>query len=178
MNGLVYAKTIAGLQEMQLRQAQLHPRARSLLILIDGKQCVRDLCGKFATPALVQEYLKVLQEKGLVQVLDAAVASRQASPLPAQPLASVAPPATPLSELQSLAPAGRAERIAALISILNSTILQCFMLQPEPYLEKLGRTRRIRDFVALGNEIIVSLNKAGRSDQAAEFKQRVKPLLS
>lgn len=172
MNGLVYAKTTAGLQEVQLRHARLHPRARSLLILIDGKQCVRDLCGKFATPALVQEYLGVLQEKGLIQVVSSATFAAHLQEATSQS------PAEPLSEQQSLAPAGRAERIAALTSVLNFTIRQCFMLQPEPYLEKLGRARRVRDFIALGNEIITSLNKTGRTELAAEFKQRVKPLLS
>ncbi|MEN3113038.1 hypothetical protein ACFONG_15725 [Uliginosibacterium paludis] len=173
MNGLVYAKTTAGMQEVQLRHARLHPRARSLLILIDGKQCVNDLCGKFATPALVQEYLDVLQEKGLIQALSSYGKDIADEVLSQEPQHAEAP----LSEQQSLPPAGRAERLAALKAIMLGAIEEYFSAQPDAYLESLGRARRMRDFVALGNEIITVLNKTGRIAAAVEFKQKVKPLL-
>ncbi len=173
MNGLVYAKTTAGLEEVQQRHARLHPRARSLLILIDGKQCVNDLCGKFATPALVQEYLNVLQEKGLIQALSEHRNETAIEVLPSLPQHAEAP----LSEQQSLPPAGRAERMAALKAIMLGAIEEYFSTQPDAYLELLGRARRLRDFVALGNEIITVLNRSGRISEAVDFKQKVKPLL-
>lgn len=174
MNGLVYAKTTAGLQEVQLRHARLHPRARSLLILIDGKQCVNDLCGKFATPALVQEYLDVLQEKGLIQALSSHSNDKLVEVLHAGEAQHAE---ALLSEQQSLPPAGKAERLAALRAIILGAIEEHFAEAPDPFLEPLGRARRLRDFVAIGNEIITVLNRSNRIQFAVEFKQKVKPLL-
>lgn len=166
MNGQVYTKTTEGFREMQLRQARLHPRVRSLLILIDGKQCVDDLCGKFATPALVQEYLSVLQEKGLIEQVAVSRESRSAQ--------GVAPP---LTEQQSLPPANRAERMAAIGAILGETLEECFGVAVNSQLETLARARHMRELIALANEIITHFNQTGRIERAVQFKQRVRPLL-
>lgn len=165
MNRQVYTKTTEGFREMQLRQARLHPRVRSLLILIDGKQCVDDLCGKFSTPALVQEYLGVLHEKGLIEPV---IEKRDLRPKLAAP---------PLTEQQSLPPANRLERMAAIAAILGDILEECFGAEAALHAEALARARHMRELVAIANTIITHFNQSGRIEQAVQFKQRVRPLL-
>lgn len=169
MNGLVFAKTEAGVHEMQARQAQLHPRIRSLLILVDGKQCVADLCGKFSSPDRVPHDLDFLKARGFIR-----------------PVVSLATPAPvgreviedPLSEQLTLAPAGRAERFTAVSALINETILDCFPKDPEPYLARLVRARHMKDFIQIANLLITEFNRTGRVDQAIAFKQRLRALLA
>jgi len=60
----IYTKTAAGQNEIETRARRLNPRARSLLILIDGKRTDAELAG------LVQQHdetLAVLLKAGLVE---------------------------------------------------------------------------------------------------------------
>lgn len=72
----IYTKTAEGQRELQTREKRLAPRARSLLILIDGRRTDDELAG------LVTDFgdnLQPLLEAGLVQ----AVEPRPPSPKPA-----------------------------------------------------------------------------------------------
>jgi hypothetical protein len=78
----IYAKTANGQHEIDTRARRLTPRARSLLILIDGKRTHGDLA------ALVQqldETLPVLLESGLVEIVSSnppRSATAKGSPVP------------------------------------------------------------------------------------------------
>ncbi|NSL55219.1 helix-turn-helix domain-containing protein [Uliginosibacterium aquaticum] len=182
MDRLVFAKTSAGLDEIQQRQMRLHPRVRSLLILVDGKQPVSELRGKFAVdPVILQEHLELLQEAGLIHpVVESVEPTPHTGPasnlpevveLPAQGEASW------MSEMQSPLPSDESSRLMALYRIYTETISASFAAKSAPYLKELDKAARIGDYIALGNKIITALNKSARVNLAVEFKRKVKPLL-
>jgi hypothetical protein len=73
----IYTKTAEGQRELQTREKRLTPRARSLLILIDGRRTDEELSG------LVTDFgdnLQPLLEAGLVQPVEPAPASPEAAP--------------------------------------------------------------------------------------------------
>lgn len=86
----IYAKTAAGHDEIETRARRLTPRARSLLILIDGKRTEADLAG------LVQQHgetLAALLEAGLVEPVAGIPATKPSSgkaPAAASPAAKAA----------------------------------------------------------------------------------------
>lgn len=183
MDGVVFAKTSAGVEEIQLRRVRLHPRARSLLILVDGKQPVHELIAKFAAaPDLVQEHLLQLQDAGLIEAITIPAPEfppLNPGPMSEQPMASHP---TPFSEpqttgLQISVPPDESSRLMALYRIYTEVINSCFPNRPGSYLKQLNQAVRIGDYIALGNLIIIALNKSDRVEQAIAFKARVRPLL-
>lgn len=183
MDGVVFAKTSAGLEEIQQRRMQLHPRVRALLILVDGKQAVAELLGKMAaTPEWVRQHLQQLQQAGLIQAASqaepvAAEPAPERSPVRPEPSLHSSPPPGLLSEPQQSVPPDESSRLMALYRIYTETIAGCFAGRPGPYQKKLNQAVRIGDYIALGNAIITALNQSGRVEQAVAFKARVRPLL-
>jgi hypothetical protein len=82
----VYQKTAKGSEAIATRQHGLSPKARSLLILIDGKRSVEALC-KLSGGALAEAeaFLRSLLDSGCIA---------QAAASPRAPAASVATPPT------------------------------------------------------------------------------------
>lgn len=87
----IYSKTAEGQREIETRARRLSPRARSLLILIDGKRTHEDLA------ALVQqldETLPALLEADLVRIVSSGpppspkTAAPATAPTPAAPVAT------------------------------------------------------------------------------------------
>jgi len=73
----IYTKTVDGQRELQTREKRLTPRARSLLILIDGRRTDDELAG------LVTDFgdnLQPLLEAGLVQAVEPPPPSPEAAP--------------------------------------------------------------------------------------------------
>jgi hypothetical protein len=62
----IYAKTADGQNEIETRARRLTPRARSALILVDGKRSEAEL-GKLVQQA--DEMLKALLEQGLIEAI-------------------------------------------------------------------------------------------------------------
>lgn len=60
----IYSKTAEGQHEIETRARRLTPRARSMLILVDGKRSESEL-GKLVQQA--EETLKALLEQGLIE---------------------------------------------------------------------------------------------------------------
>lgn len=89
-------KTPAGQAEVSSKAHALPPRARSLLIMIDGKRTLDDLRAMLG--AQVDESVKLLMAEGLVEG-SAAPAPAPATPstAPAAPAAPVAAPAADLA---------------------------------------------------------------------------------
>lgn len=87
----IYTKTADGQNEIETRARRLTPRARSTLILVDGKRSAEEL-GKLVQQA--DETLQALLEAGLIEVVatksSAARDAAPASPAPA-PAAAAAP---------------------------------------------------------------------------------------
>jgi len=90
----IYSKTADGQNEIETRARRLSPRARSTLILVDGKRSVAEL-GKLVQQA--DETLQALLEAGLIEVVatkaaparETAAALPVAAPAPASGMAVV-----------------------------------------------------------------------------------------
>jgi hypothetical protein len=95
----IYTKTADGQHEIETRARRLTPRARSLLILIDGKRTHEDLA------ALVQqldETLPALLEAGLVEVVPGAPARSSTAREPAESVPASVPPETAREPVEDL----------------------------------------------------------------------------
>lgn len=170
MDGIVFIKTPAGLEEIQNRRLRLHPRARSLLIMIDGRQSVFELISSISGVGVGYEdhqYLKQLEGVGLIM------------PRPSRPdFAQLPTVASPLSEPGATYVGGAGERLSLLYQIYVETTQAHFPERAAAFKRKLDQAVDLREFILLGNEIIVALNRTQRVEQAIAFKTRVKPLLS
>ena len=80
MDGVVYAKTVFGVDELQQRQMRLHPRLRTLLVMVDGKQTAGELIRTLAAAGVTQEHLQQLQDAGLIQPTQPAPAPKPVVP--------------------------------------------------------------------------------------------------
>lgn len=68
---LAYAKTPKGQEEIETRNHGLHPRARRVLILVDGKRQLEDLRGLCAVQDL-EATISLLEQDGYIEALAAA----------------------------------------------------------------------------------------------------------
>lgn len=81
MPATLYRKTAAGQAEVGSKAHALPPRARSLLIMVDGKRSLSDLRAMLG-PA-VDESIALLQHEGLVEALASTVPQPVPVPAPA-----------------------------------------------------------------------------------------------
>lgn len=94
----VYVRTEKGAEEVAHRSQAVPAKARSLLMLIDGKSTGAQLLDKFSTFPNSAEFLQLLEDGGYIEV-SAAVAGAQA--------VSAAPVPAPAAPQQGLAGAKR-----------------------------------------------------------------------
>lgn len=80
---IVYRKSAKGIAEIETRAHRLAPRARSMLILVDGKRDSEDLKSLIAVQA--EETLQSLLELGFIEVVGETL---RAAPPPAPPVAA------------------------------------------------------------------------------------------
>ncbi|MBS1210910.1 MAG: hypothetical protein H6R19_3308 [Proteobacteria bacterium] len=167
MDGVVFAKTVFGVDELQQRQMRLHPRLRTLLVMVDGKQTASQLVKTLSAAGVTEEHLQQLQDAGLIQ------------PVQVPPPAPVSKPvsASLLTVLPDEVPKDESSRLMSLYRIYGEVIRESFGSRANAYLKKLDKAARIGDYIALGNEIITALNQSMRVEQAVAFKTCVKPYL-
>jgi hypothetical protein len=169
MDGVVFTKTMFGIDELQRRQMRLHPRLRTLLVMVDGKKTGIQLIRTLATAGVTEAHLQQLQEAGLIQPVRATGESA------AEPGKAVA--ATLISIPPEQVPADELSRFMNLQRIFSEAIDETYGKKSGFYLQKLEAVERIRDYIVLGNEIITTLNRSARVDKAVAFKARIKPFL-
>lgn len=92
----IYAKTPKGQQEIDQRSAGLPPRARRLLILLDGKRAARDVA-PLVNDSQFDETLGLLVEQGYAEPLAPVRSSSRPRPAPAEAPAAAAVEAAPAS---------------------------------------------------------------------------------
>lgn len=63
---LIYEKTSSGEEAVRQRTRVVQRNTRMVLILVDGKSSVADLCEKTGNPQLVESALQDLERDGLV----------------------------------------------------------------------------------------------------------------
>lgn len=110
-NAIVYRKTSLGQAEMTQRRAGLTPRARAVLVTVNGADPVTTLAERLG--AEVPSTLQQLLEKGLIEPLP--VAGTTPVPVPAQPKAA-AP--TPLAKPPADPGSPSAETLLKLVQLL------------------------------------------------------------
>lgn len=168
MDGVVFTKTVFGVDELQQRQMRLHPRLRTLLVMVDGKQPAGQLVKTLAAAGVTDEHLQQLQDAGLIQPLQAP---------PVKAISNKPVPAALLTVMPDEVPTDESSRMMTLYRLYGEMIRDSFGTRGVSYQKKLDQAARIGDYIALGNEIITALNKTMRVDQAVAFKTRVKPYL-
>ncbi|MDP5240093.1 hypothetical protein Q9Q94_11165 [Uliginosibacterium sp. 31-16] len=169
MDGVVFTKTVFGVDELRQRQMRLHPRLRTLLVMIDGKRPAQQLIKTLEAAGITEEHLKQLQDAGLIQpLLSPPPRPVNNGPASAGLLTVVSPNEVPADE---------SSRLMSLYRIYGDMIRDAFGAKGATYQGKLVQAARISDYIALGNEIITALNRSARVEQAVAFKARVKPYL-
>ena len=86
---IIYRKTAKGVNEIETRAHRLVPRARSALIMVDGKRDAMALAGLIQQAA---ETLTMLAEQGFIEAAGASASAKLAALVPA-PAPSRTPPA-------------------------------------------------------------------------------------
>lgn len=105
---IIYAKTAQGQHEIETRERRLSPRARSALILVDGKRSDDELAKLIQN---ADETLQGLLDAELIEAVAGKPAKEAAPPAEAAP----APPAVPAEDLAAL----RREAVRALNDLLG-----------------------------------------------------------
>ncbi|GAB2891260.1 hypothetical protein GCM10027046_20030 [Uliginosibacterium flavum] len=167
MDAVVFTKTVFGIDELQQRQMRLHPRLRTLLVMVDGKQPAHHLVKTLSAAGVTEAHLQELQDAGLIQPVHVPPAQAPASPVSA----------ALLTILPDEVPADESSRLMSLYRLYAEMINEVFGSKGGAYQKKLAQSARIGDYIALGNEIITALNQSMRIEQAVAFKARVKPYL-
>ncbi|MBN8506343.1 MAG: hypothetical protein J0L58_17905 [Burkholderiales bacterium] len=151
MNAL-YRKTPAGQAEVASKAHALPPRARSLLIMIDGKRSLTDLRAMLG-PA-VDEAIALLEREGLVEALREAPTPSAAPPV--APPAPAAPAAPDLAQIRresaravtdALGPMG--DGVALRIEKAKDfDQLRAALRLAADSIENIGQRRRAEEFLA------------------------------
>jgi len=154
----IYSKTADGQHEIETRTRRLTPRARSLLILIDGKRTHEDLA------ALVQqldETLPALLEAGLVQIVAGAPTKTSAAK---EPVPAPAAPAEITEDLVTL----RRDAVRAVNDLLGPS--------GESLALRLERAADVEELRAALERAVAYIANARGGGAAAQFASRfIKP---
>lgn len=166
MNETVYTKTPAGQREITDRQLRLHPRLRSLLVLIDGRHRAGELLQTLSAIGITEASFEELERHGLV------AASAASTPAPIEesgpPTEFVPRPERPLDET---------ERKRELYTFFNEAIrnhlgLRGFMLQLQ-----VEKAETLADYHAIRDQFIAAVGKSKGSDFAKRQSLHIDTLL-
>lgn len=150
----IYVRTDKGAGEVAQRSQAIPSRARSLLMLIDGKASGAQLLDKFAAYPNAAEFLQLLEDGGYI----AAVAG-------APPAASAAAPA---QEEPGLAEAKR---------LLVQTLLEVFGPDADQFTGKVDAARTRAELRAVGEKYRDLIADFGKRKKSEAFWQRFEPLV-
>lgn len=150
----VYARTEKGTEEVAHRSQAIPSRARSLLMLIDGKASGAQLLDKFASYPNAAEFLQLLEDGGYI----AAVAGSSA-PAAVQAVAAAEP---------GLAEAKR---------LLVQTLLEVFGPDADQFTGKVDDARSLAELRVLGEKYRDLIADFGKRKKSEAFWQQFEPLL-
>jgi hypothetical protein len=156
----IYFKTPAGLQEIQDRALRLHPRLRSLLVMIDGKQSSDTLLATLSPMGVTADMLQMLASMGLIGTHETAAV----------------PASARQSSMPSAVTSAQADALQSLYGVFDTTIrafgMRGFMLQLQ-----LEKAATVDDYRALAQAVIGALEKTKGEVAVSEFMSRLKPFL-
>lgn len=90
----VFVKTVRGLAELGLRSGALTPRARRVLILVDGRRTVSELDALIQSDSL-RNILGQLEEDGYIELAEAKASAPPVAAPPDSPFGTLPQPADP-----------------------------------------------------------------------------------
>lgn len=181
MRERIYFKTATGAQEIQARQMRLHPRLRSLLVLIDGKHRAGELLDTLHAVGVTEAHFAELAELNLIDIFGSGgVAGNEAE----------SPWATPSDDTPTEPAAGDVQTDAAaedadagtlqrreLYRFFNDHIretlgLRGFMLQLQ-----VEKAESVQDYQAIRDQFVTAVRKAKGETVATELQAELDQLL-
>jgi len=174
MRETVFQKSAAGAAEIQARQIRLHPRLRSLLVLIDGKNSVGKLLETIAALGVNEDSFAELERLGLIEAVGGASAAPAA--VAPEPVTEVA---EPVAEEPAAAPvvSDEVSQIRALYAFFNDAVrdnlgLRGFMLQLQ-----VEKAESLEDYREIRDTFLASVRKSKGEEVARQFEKRIAALL-
>lgn len=153
----VYVRTEKGAEEVARRSQAIPSRARSLLMLIDGKASGAQLLDKFASYPNAAEFLQLLEDGGYIEAL----------------AGSAAPAASPAATATTAAEPGLAEAKRLLVQ----TLLEVFGPDADQFTGKVDNARSLAELRVLGEKYRDLIADFGKRKKSEAFWQQFEPLL-
>lgn len=185
----VFDKTEKGREEIATRKYHLSPRARSLLVMIDGKQNADDLLQKVAGLGLTEQCMADLLQEGYIREAATAVAAVAATvPAPeasGQDASSSAGTqaangalalASTNTAAEILLPEGQTQ-FEAIYRFYNETIKSTIGLRGYALQLKVEKAASIDDFRQLKKPYLEAVLKARGQEMARSLRDRLDKLL-
>lgn len=187
----VFDKTEKGREEIATRKYHLSPRARSLLVMIDGKQTADELLKKVAGLGLTEQCMADLLQEGYIReavVSAVSAVSTAAAPAPSAPLHNIAasPDTRTGNRAIALAPSPTPSdavlsdgqtQYEAIYRFYNETIKSTIGLRGYALQLKVERAASIEDFRELKKPYLEAVVKAQGQEMARSLRDRLDKLL-
>jgi len=178
MRDTVFFKTEAGAQEMTARRIRLHPRVRSLLVLIDGKHRAGELLDTLQTIGVTEDSFRELINHGLIAGAGDAPAASEAPPETAPDAPDTEIPTAGGEDQTEAAPTDEQARRRALYAYFNQHVretlgLRGFMLQLQ-----VEKAETLADYAAIRDQFLAAARKSKGDAVAAVMQAELDRLLT
>lgn len=175
-SGSLYARTDKGAAEIAQRSQAIPARARSLLLMIDGKSTGAQLLEKFAAYPNSAEFLQVLEDGGYIAPLEGGAAPSASAPAAA---AAAVPRAAPPAAQPTSAPAAAgAGGIGAAKRFMVRTLHEVFGPDADSLTGKVDQAQTAADLRQLAEkhrDLIASMGSRRKADAYWQGIQEVLP---
>jgi len=158
--GAIYAKTAAGHEEVKSRKKKLHPKLRTMLILIDGSKPAFMLGEEARSLGAEADFLERLEGQGLIELVERGAKAKPAAPTGASP--SVDP----------------VERFRAAQRFMNETAVNALGIKAFFFTLKLERCATVEDLRGLMDAYREAMTKASGPEEAEVLCARLEELLA
>jgi hypothetical protein len=176
MRQLVYVKTAAGNSEIQARQLRLHPRTRSLLVLIDGKHNAAELLSTLAPLGISESTFAELAQHGLIA---ASHGTEVAASAPETLLADNSDVPTEIgATAQGDAPTGAHQQMRALYAFFNDHIREALGLRGFLMQLQVEKAESIADYHAIREQFLAAVRKSKGEMAAAGLQAKLDRLMA
>ena len=155
-DNLTYARTEKGAAEIAQRSQAIPARARSLLMMIDGKSTGAQLLAKLAAFPNSAEFLQMLEDGGYI----APVGGPVAGAAPAPTAAAAAPAATPAAD-------GAGASIGAAKRFMTRSLHEIFGPDADSLTGKVDKAQTVaelREVAAKHKDLIASMSSRSKAE--------------
>ena len=178
MKQLVYVKTAAGNREIQARRLRLHPRSRSLLVLIDGKHNAGELLDTLAAIGASKTTFSDLAQLGLITVASTTASDGASSPamdllVDADDVATEIGDATPTDQSS-----GAHQQLRALYAFFNQHIRESLGLRGFLMQLQVEKAESMADYQLIRDQFIAAVKKSKGDMAAAGLQAKLEQLMA